>query len=132
MTIEEFNKTKQSHIRVGLKVFYKLINIIPNADFTKIEGGLTVPFKFPISLGKVVEDKLYKKIKNIFKKKDISHVYNAIIGNCDYFLTSDYKTILNKLKNDKTLAEIKAICPDMEFVDPDTLLIKIENLYREI
>jgi len=126
ITLEEFNKTKQAHIRVGLKVFYKLINKIPNAKFTKTEGGLTFPIKFPISFGTIIEEDLYKKIKKIFKKRDILHIYNAIKGNCNYFLTSDNKTILNKLKNNKTLAELKEICPDMEFVDPNTLLKKIK------
>ena len=126
VTLEEFNKTPQAHVRVALKVFYKLINKIPNVNFIKFEGGWSFPWKYPINFGTAVKDELYKKLKKIFQKKDVLHIYNAIKGNCNYFLTLDYNTILDKLKNDKVVNELKEICPNLEFVNPKILLEKIK------
>jgi len=123
--LEEFNKTPQAHIRVALKVFYKLINKIPNVNFIKFKGGFSVPFSFPVNFGIVEKDELYRKLENIFKKTDIKHIYNAVKDNCDYFLTLDYETILDIIKKDSVSIVLKEICPDMQFVDPKTLLEKI-------
>ena len=125
ITLEEFNKTPQAHIRVALKVFYKLINKIPNVNFIKFEGGLSFPLSFPINFGTAVKDELYKKLKKIFKNGDEVHIYNAIKADCKYFLTLDYETILDIIKKDRVSIVLKEICPDMQFVDPKTLLEKI-------
>ena len=125
ITLEEFNKTPQAHIRVALRVYYKLINEIPNVNFIKFKGGWSFPWSFPKSYGTAVKDELYKKLEIIFIKKDIKHIYNAVKDNCDYFLTLDYKTILDKIKKDSVSIVLKEICPDMQFVDPKTLLEKI-------
>ena len=126
VTLEEFNKTPQAHIKIALKVFYKLINKIPNVNFIKFEDGLSFPLKFPINFGTAVKDELYEKLKKIFKKKDVLHIYNAIKADCKYFLTLDQKTILDIIKKDSVFIVLKEICPDMQFVDPKTLLEKIK------
>ena len=125
ITLEEFNKTPQAHIRVALRVYYKLINEIPNVNFIKFKDGWSFPWSFPKSFGTAVEDELYKKLKKIFKNGDEVHIYNAIKADCKYFLTLDYKTILDTIKKDRVLVEIKEICSDLEFVDPKKLLEKM-------
>ena len=122
---KEFVKTKEDNIRIALKLFYKLIKKIPNANIIKFEGGLSFPFSFPINFGIAVKDKIFLRLKKIFKNGDEVHINNAIKADCKYFLTLDYKTILNTIKKDRFLAEIKEICPDLEFVDPKTLLEKM-------
>lgn len=123
--LKEFVKTKENNIRIALKMYYKLINKIPNANIIRFEGGLSFPWSFPISFGTAVEDEIFSRLKKIFKNGDEVHIYNAIKADCKYFLTLDYKTILDTIKKDRILAEIKEICSDLEFVDPKKLLEKM-------
>jgi len=122
---KEFVKTKEDNIRIALKLFYKLIKKIDTANIIRFEGGWSFPWKFPRTFGTAVKDKNFLKLKKIFKNRDEVHIYNAIKADCKYFLTLDYKTILNTVKKDGVLAEIKEICPDLEFVDPKTFLERI-------
>ena len=122
---KEFVRTKEDNIRIALKLFYKLIKKIDTANIIRFEGGFSFPFSFPMNVGKVVKDEIFLRLKKIFKNGDEVHIYNAIKSDCKYFLTLDYNTILNTIKKDRFLAEIKEICSDLEFVDPKTLLEKI-------
>lgn len=117
--------TKEDNIRIALKLIYKLIKKIDAANIIRFEGGFSVPFSFPINFGTVVEDEVFSRLKKIFKNGDEVHIYNAIKSDCKYFLTLDYKTVLNKVKKDGVKMEIKEICPYLEFVDPKTFLKKI-------
>lgn len=126
VTLEEFNDTSQNSIRTALKVFYKIINKISNVNFINFKGGFSLPFRFPTKFGKAEEDELYKKIKKIFKKKDINHIFNAIKDNCDFFLTLDYKSILKKTENNRGF--IQKTCPNLKFADPKTLLKIIQKI----
>jgi hypothetical protein len=122
---KEFVKTKEDNIRIALKLFYKLIKKIDTANIIRFEGGWSFPWKFPITFGTAVKEKNFLKLKNIFKNGDEVHIYNAIKADCKYFLTLDYKTVLNKIKNDRVQMEIKGICPNLKFVDPKELLEKL-------
>jgi len=122
---KEFVKTKEDNIRIALKLFYKLIKKIDTANIIRFEGGFSVPFSFPFNVGKVVKDEIFLRLKKIFKNGDEAHIYNAIKADCKYFLTLDRKTILNIIKKDSVSIVLKEACPDMQFVDPKTLLEKI-------
>jgi len=122
---KEFIKTKEDNIRIALKLFYKLIKKIPNANIIRFEGGWSFPWKYPKNFGTAVKDKIFLRLKKIFKNGDEVHIYNAIKADCKYFLTFDYETILDTIKKDRVIAEIKEICSDLEFVDPKTLLEKM-------
>jgi len=124
-TLKEFVKTQEYNIRVALKVFYKLLKKISNVNTIKYKGGWSFPWKFPINFGTVEEDEIFSKLKKIFKNGDEVHIYNAMKADCKYFLTSDYRTILNKIKKCEVKEEMKEICPNLEFVDPEELLEKL-------
>jgi hypothetical protein len=122
---KEFVKTKENNIRIALKLFYKLIKKIDTANIIRFEVGWSFPWKFPINFGVAEEDKIFSKLKKIFKNGDELHIYNAIKADCEYFLTLDYRTILNKIKKCKVAEEMKEICPNLRFVDPKELLEKL-------
>jgi hypothetical protein len=123
--LKEFVKTKEDSIRIALKLFYKLIKNVDTVNIIRFEGGWSFPWKFPRTFGTEVKDKNFLKLKKIFKNGDEVHIYNAIKADCKYFLTLDYKTVLNKIKKDEVKMKIKEISPDLEFVDPKKLLKRI-------
>ena len=124
--LDEFLKTTEDRIRITLKILYKLITKIPSKPFIRIEGGLRFPLKFPMSFGEQVEDGLFSSLKVIFPHKDdVEHIYQAAGGGCKYFMTLDEDSILKKAKKFST--QLNKICPNLEFVDPVTLLDKLQK-----
>lgn len=120
--LEEFLKTTEDRIRITLKILYKLITKIPSKPF--IEGGFSFPLKFPFRFDGKVEDKLFSSLKGIFPHKDdVEHIYYAAEGGCKYFMTLDKDSILKKAKKFST--QLNKICPNLEFVDPATLIDKL-------
>lgn len=124
-TLEEILKTKDDVIRITLKVLYKIINKFPYRPLSRVEGGRSFPKKYPKSYGMRVYDELFSGLKEIFPHKDdAEHIFQAAKEGCKYFMTLDGKSILKKAK--KFSAELKGICPNLEFVDPKTLLERIK------
>lgn len=122
--LEEFLKTTEDRIRITLKILYKLITKIPSKSFSRFEGGFSFPFKFPITFGEKVEYELFSSLKVIFPHKDdVEHIYQAAEGGCKYFMTLDKDSILKKAKKFST--QLNKICPNLEFVDPATLIDKL-------
>jgi len=122
--LDEFLKTTEDRIRITLKILYKLITKIPFKPFSRFEGGFSLSLKFPISFGKKVEDELFSSLKVIFPHKDdVEHIYQAARGGCKYFMTLDEDSILKKAKKFST--QLNKICPNLEFVNPVTLIDKL-------
>ncbi|GAH15771.1 unnamed protein product, partial [marine sediment metagenome] len=91
----------------------------------RVGGGWSYPWSYPKSYGTQVYDELFFGLKEIFPHKDdVEHIFQAAKEGCKYFMTLDGKSILKKAK--KFSAELKGICPNLEFVDPKTLLEKIK------
>lgn len=96
--LEEINNTLDQRTKFRLKVLYQLLTKVEKVPITFVDGGFTIPFSFPLTFGTVKEDPVLSELKKIFKKGDPEHIFQAIKNNCDFFLTADYKTIINKGK----------------------------------
>jgi hypothetical protein len=122
--LEEFLKTTEDRIRITLKILYKLIIKIPSKPFFRIEGGRSYPKTYPKTYFRKVEDELFTNLKIIFPHRgDVEHIYQAAVGECKYFMTLDENSILKKAN--KFLDQLNNICPNLEFVDPVTLIDKL-------
>jgi predicted nucleic acid-binding protein len=122
-TLEEFLNTRNDEIRIALKVLYKIITKIPSESLIR-----EIPAVFgAVAFGEACfggtvrrEDPIFSELKNCFDKNDAEHIFQAIKANCNYFLTLDYKTILNRVPMYQSKLHI--ICPSFKITDPVKLL----------
>ncbi|GAB4273925.1 MAG: hypothetical protein Kow00111_27650 [Thermincola ferriacetica] len=71
------------------------------------------------------EEPLFTELKQVFDIHDAEHIFQAVKGKCDYFLTLDYKTILNRVTSHQN--QLAIICKEMKFVDPVKLLNSVQS-----
>jgi hypothetical protein len=65
-------------------------------------------------------DPIYQALKAVFDPADAAHIAHAVHSNCEYFLTLDQKTILDRVK--KHAAAVKDACGGLRFVTPEQLV----------
>ena len=118
--LEEFLNTSDDKTRMELRVLYKLINKLPGRDTTETQTSFLSP-GFPVPTE--AKKPLLYKLEKTFDTADAEHIYHAIKGNCDYFLTLDKKSILNKIE--KYREKLEEISSGMRYVDPVALLKEI-------
>jgi len=70
-------------------------------------------------------DPLYKELNAIFDDDDAEHIFQAVRARCDYFITFDKKTILNRAS--KSQNEVQKICGTMRSVSPKDALLLIQK-----
>jgi hypothetical protein len=63
---------------------------------------------------------VYEGLREIFDPPDAHHLFLAVRGGCDFFLTLDRETILNRLSGNEV--RIADLCGKTELVDPPQLL----------
>lgn len=121
-TLDEFLKAKDYKQRVAFKLLYKIITKIPSENLI-IQGSATwgsVPWGAATwGDGCSSENKIFAKLKKLFKPDDAEHIFQAVNAKCDYFLTLDNRTIL--LKNNKY--ELAKIAPGTKLVSPNGLAV---------
>jgi hypothetical protein len=120
---QEIIKTSGIKRRSMLKLAYKLIDKIPTTSlFNAVPGGFgAVGFGESGFGGDAYETNIiFKQLNNIFDKDDADHIYQAHTSSCNYFLTSDVKTILKRLKDKE--CKIKEIIGNLKIVSPQELL----------
>jgi hypothetical protein len=124
-TLDEFKNSKDKNLMVALKLIYKIISKTPTRPSMSYGGwGSGSWGAVPFGGGSTQDPKL-TKLRSIFKQVDASHIYEASESGCNYFLTTDRKTILNKYKSRKT--EIDAFVGGLRIVDPVELLKLIKQ-----
>jgi predicted nucleic acid-binding protein len=122
---KEIEKHKNPKKKDYLLFLYNLIQKIPEENI--IQGGPalfdTAMFGCTMFDGDAKEDPLFTKLKQIFDKDDAELIFQAEKNDLDYFLTSDKKTILNRLrvKGD----QLKEIGLKVRIVSPSQLEQKI-------
>lgn len=126
-TFEEFLETSDKKKRVALKLLYKIITKIPPSELIR-DIPPTLGSK-PLGTAAFAswsrrEDSLFTGLKTIFDENDAEHIFHAIKSQCEYFLTLDRRTILDKVSRNRDL--IEETCPQITFVSPIDLLRKIE------
>lgn len=65
-------------------------------------------------------DPIYAGLREIFDPADAHHVFLAIRGGCDHFLTLDRNSIIHPAKEKRE--RLSELCGKMTIVDPPTLL----------
>jgi predicted nucleic acid-binding protein len=70
------------------------------------------------------EDSLFTGLKGYFEPDDADHIVQAIRGKCDFFLTLDQKTILDRVVTHHE--EISKLCGTLAFVSPEQLCARME------
>ena len=99
-TNKEICKTSNRNKLTRLKLLYKLmakIKVTNIKDFRPALLGVSTLGSMAYG-GMDVEVPLFCALKKIFDKDDSEHIFHAIKAQCDYFLTLDQKTILNRVK----------------------------------
>ncbi len=67
----------------------------------------------------------YSQLCEIFDRDDAEHVFSAVKSNCDYFLTLDRKTILDRVPTNRDA--LARVCGGLRFVSPSELLAEVER-----
>ena len=121
-------QTLKDETRIALKLIYKIIEKIPTENLIH-----HYPATYNLAVMGVIgsipernlEDSLFTQLKTIFEKDDAEHIFQAIKSECDYFLTVDYSTILNRVEINKKI--LHDISPRTQIVDPIQLLQIVQN-----
>ena len=100
-TLDEFLNTPDDRRRKSLKVLFKIIGKVYAPPHKRHYSGLVgdAPFGVvPMGGGSVtVVDGLSSGLCKIFDENDAEHIYISKKSGCDYFLTLDRRTILNRV-----------------------------------
>jgi predicted nucleic acid-binding protein len=70
-------------------------------------------------------DPVYKPLKSIFDPADAAHIAHAVHARCDFFLTLDERTILNRVRAHSDA--VRAACGAMQFVTPEQLVSELRK-----
>lgn len=127
-TLDEFMNVVDDKKRTALKLLFKIISKLQKKETTVYNPATWGSVMWGESVwggGSNSEDPNYTKIKKIFDADDADHIYQAHKNNCDYFLTLDRKTILNRAK--KYEKDLLLIPINMKFVSPVDLVEKISK-----
>ncbi len=66
---------------------------------------------------RIAQEPLYADLRKYFDPTDAEHIFRAIRSDCDYFLTMDCTTILNRI-DDANRAAIEQLCGKLRIVSP--------------
>jgi hypothetical protein len=78
---------------------------------TPLGGGMTSP--------------IFRELMTIFDHDDAEHIFQAIKSGCNYFLTLDRKSILNKIEVNSE--KLLVLCPNLVFASPEEILDLIDS-----
>ncbi len=128
-TLDEIIRTQDDTRRTSLKVLFKIMTKISSAQLLSFQplgfnrmpfnrGGFNLP-------DREEEDPLFSQLKSIFDEADAEHIFQAVKRKCEFFLTVDRKTILNRVGNKRE--KVGEFCPEISFVDPQGLLRELKS-----
>lgn len=67
----------------------------------------------------------YANLKRLFDNDDAEHIVQALKAGCDYFMTLDKKTILNRAK--RHALDVESICGKMALLSPEDVVRTLES-----
>jgi hypothetical protein len=70
-------------------------------------------------------DPLFAQLKSIFDADDAEHIAQAVHSHCDFFLTLDERTILDRVRQHRDV--VHSLCGAMQFVTPETLVSELQS-----
>lgn len=71
------------------------------------------------------EAPLYAELRKIFDETDAEHIFRAIKSGCDYFLTLDHATILDRIAPNQ--AAVDQLCGSLQIVSPHQLAARLPS-----
>jgi len=119
--LDEFQRSNDPDRRELLKLLYRLMTKIPSADL--FEASLYGEALYGQASYGGSPDDLYVQLTRFFDDDDAQHIFQAIRGHCDYFLTLDVETILKRVRANKE--EVAALAGGMRFGTPAQLAAEI-------
>jgi hypothetical protein len=127
--LEEILDLRNDLKRNLLKLHYRLMEKLPEANLLNFaSGGMNSGTlnSFGLNGGITTTDPHFAELNSIFDKSDAEHVFQAVKGECQYFLAVDVKSILRRAP--KHSSKLNNLAPNMSFVDPRKLVnILTEN-----
>jgi predicted nucleic acid-binding protein len=120
---EEVLKTVNVKTRALLTLVAKLASNVPFSEYSVAITRPTVVSRTGGRRGgavysgggiRFVNDPSFEKLQKIFDANDAKHIFQAVKSQCDYFLTMDQRSILNRVESRGP--EIGALCPNLKFV----------------
>ncbi len=123
-TQQEINMTPNKSQASVLNFLYSLFRKTPMrvSEYSGVYGD--APFGCT-TFGGGWTDPLFRQLKDIFEKDDAEHIFQATKSKCNYFLTLDKKSILNRVNS--KLDKLNEICPNLVFTSPELILDELEN-----
>jgi hypothetical protein len=121
--LDEFKKTEAPAHQLALRVLYRFmekVETVPQMRPTPRIIRAARPGQPMITGPQSANDPLFDELRKVFDADDAEHIFQAIKADCDYFLTSDFNTILNRAVARST--EVKRICGSLKLVSPSQLL----------
>ena len=112
--LDEFQRSSDPDRRELLKLVYRLMSKIPSTEL--FEASLYGEALYGRASYGGSPDDLYVQLKAFFDEDDAQHIFQAIKGHCDYFLTLDAKTILKRVRAQEK--EVAALAGGMRFGTP--------------
>jgi hypothetical protein len=104
---EEIDRIPEK-VRGRHEIIYSLISDIPLSRAKWTDSGLTTVG----AGGGSREDPLYSELKQLLPdNEDAHHVFQAIKSNLEYFVTTDYRTILRYEKKLKSRFGLRVVSP---------------------
>lgn len=128
-TFDEFQKTGSESKRVAFKLLFKIIGKIPSQHLVNYPSGALGTMMLGAGMlgggGPGVENTLFTQLKTVFDDSDAEHIFLAASAMCDYFLTIDQRTILNRVTPNRD--KLEELTPNLSYVRPKTLLEKLAS-----
>ena len=117
-SLNEILRTESAKRKAMLQFLYMLIEQVEYQTIY-LSGCIGCAPLGLMPIGRDWEDSLFTNLKGYFERDDAEHMVQAIRGKCDFFLTLDQKTILDRLVTHRE--EISKLCGGMVFVSPEQL-----------
>ena len=128
-TKQEILKTPNKIKNSALRIVYGIMKKIPMYTVHISRGGAigtSAIGEGALGGGGWTEmDPLYEELTKIFDDDDAEHIFQAVRARCDYFITFDNKTILNRAS--KRQNEVQKTCGKMRLVSPEDAVLLIQN-----
>jgi predicted nucleic acid-binding protein len=115
--LQEFSATESQPQRIALELYYRLMAKVDSVPTMHPRAQIMVASSRSRFIeSSVVNDPLYDKLLRVFDPADAVHIFQAVKGDCDYFLTTDHKTILHRVR--ERHPEIKPMVGRLRFGRP--------------
>ena len=126
---DEISRTPDPKRRAMLQFLYSIFEEVPSysPSVSAMIGGSMVGETMLGGGGSL--NPLFASLLTIFERDDALHIFNACQAECDYFLTLDRSTILDRAAARTTV--LRGLCPTLKIVSPRQLIAELEALVQK-